>query len=59
MLIRQFCLGNNLLTHRENTDFFQQKPRQLPSAEASFEGCDAFLSKNVLRIFIHASFLLD
>ena len=36
--LRQFCLGNNLPTHiRENTNFHQQKPRQLPSAEANFE----------------------
>ena len=37
MLLRQFCIGNNLLMQiRENTDF----PQQLPSAEANFEGCD-------------------
>ena len=40
MLLRQFRLGNNLPTHiRENTDFPRQKPRQLPSFEANFEGC--------------------
>ena len=47
MLLRQFRLGNNLLAHikentdfhiKENTDFLRQKPRQLPSAEANFEG---------------------
>ena len=40
MLLRQFCLGNNLPTHiRKNTDFPRQSPRQLPSAKANFEGC--------------------
>ena len=40
MLLRQFQLGSNLLTHiRENTDFPWQKPWQLPSAEANFKGC--------------------
>ena len=39
MLLRQFCLGNNLLMHlRVNTDFPQQKPRQLPSGEVNFKG---------------------
>ena len=39
MLLRQLRLGNNLPMHiRENTGFLQQKPRQLPSAEANFEG---------------------
>ena len=38
-MLRQFCCGSNLLTHiRENTDFLRQKPQQLPSAEANFEG---------------------
>ena len=33
-------LGNNLLMHiTENTDFSQQKPQQLPTAEVNFEGC--------------------
>ena len=33
-------LGNNLPMHiRENTDFPRQRPRQLQSAEAHFEGC--------------------
>ena len=36
MLLRQFCLDNNLpMNIRENTDFLQQ----LLSAEANFEGC--------------------
>ena len=39
MLLRQFHCGNDLLTHiRENTDFLQQKPQQLPSAKGNFEG---------------------
>ena len=39
MLLRQFPIGNNLPTHiRENTDFPRKKPRQLPSAEANFDG---------------------
>ena len=39
MLIRQFRLGDNLLTHfRENTD--EQMLWQLPSAEDNFEGCN-------------------
>ena len=38
MLLKTFRLGNILLTHiRENTDFFRQKPRQLPSTEANLE----------------------
>ena len=38
--VKTTCPGNNLPTYiRENTDFLQQKPRQLPSAEANFEGC--------------------
>ena len=40
MLLKQFHLGNNLLTHiREDTDFPRQKPWQLPSAKVNFEGC--------------------
>ena len=40
MLWKQFCSGYNLPTHiRENTDFSLQKPQQLLSAEANFEGC--------------------
>ena len=36
----QFYLGNNLLTHiRENSDFPQQKPRQLLNGEVSFKCC--------------------
>ena len=39
MLLRQFCLGNNLPMHiKENTKFRRQKPRQLPSAQANFKG---------------------
>ena len=39
MLLRQFYLSNNLLTHmRENTDFPRQKPWQLPGPEANLEG---------------------
>ena len=40
-MLRQFRLSNNLSTHiRENTDFPQEKPQKLPSAEANFEGND-------------------
>ena len=40
MLLRQLCPGNNFLTQiRENTDSLWQKPWQLCSAEANFEGC--------------------
>ena len=40
MSLRQFHLGNNLLTHiRENADFSFQKFQQLPSAKANFKGC--------------------
>ena len=46
MLLRQFRLGINLPTHiRENIDFPRQKPRQLPSAEANFEGCNYYQVK--------------
>ena len=39
MLLRQVCLSNDLLTHiKENTDFLQQKPQQLPSIKANFKG---------------------
>ena len=39
MVLRQFCLGNNLPTHiKENTDFPRQKPQQVPNAEAYLEG---------------------
>ena len=41
MLLRQFRLSNNLLTHiTENTDFSWEKPRKLQSPKANFEGCD-------------------
>ena len=40
MLLRKFCLGNNLqMPIRVNTDFPWQKPSQLPSAKANLEGC--------------------
>ena len=39
MLLRQFRLRTNLPTQiKENTDFLRQKPRELTSAEANFEG---------------------
>ena len=39
--LKQFCLSNNLPIHiRENTDFSWQKPQQLPSIKANFEGCN-------------------
>ena len=42
MLLRQFCLGNNLPTHiKENTDFPWQNPWQLLNAEVNFESCYA------------------
>ena len=38
MLLGQFRLGNNLLTHiRGNTDFPRQKSQRLPSTKANFE----------------------
>ena len=41
---------NNLPTHiRENTDFLRQKPRQLLSAEANFEGCYENMSDNKMK----------
>ena len=40
MLLRPFRLSNNLPTQiKENIDFLRQKPWQLPSAKANFEGC--------------------
>ena len=49
MILRQFCLGNNLPTHiKENTDFLRHS--QLPSTEANFEGClvtEKKISKNI------------
>ena len=39
MLLRQFCLDNDLPAHiRENIGFPWQKPQQLLSAEANPEG---------------------
>ena len=59
-MLRQFCLGNNLQTNiKENTDFPQQKPQQLPNAEVNFEGSSyagtALLFKlfNVFLYFKH------
>ena len=46
MLLIQFRLGINLPKHRENIDFPRQKPRQLPSVEANFEGCNYCQEKN-------------
>ena len=46
----QFYLGNNLLTHiRENSDFPQQKPRQLSNGEVSFKCCTALQIKTSQR----------
>ena len=40
MLLRQFCLGNNLPMHiKENTDFLREKLWELPVVKANFEGC--------------------
>ena len=42
-VVKTICLGNNLSKYiRENIDFPRQKPRQLPSAEANFGGCQYF-----------------
>ena len=39
MLLRKMHLSNDLLMHiRENTDFPQQKPRQLLSTDTNSEG---------------------
>ena len=39
MLLIQFHLGNNLMTHiKENPDFPCQKPWQLLSVDANFKG---------------------
>ena len=32
---------------RENTDFPWQKPQQLPSAEANFDGCDMYYHRKL------------
>ena len=43
MLQRQFCLNNNLSTHKDNTDFpweKWEKSWKLPSTEVNFKGCD-------------------
>ena len=48
-MLRQFRLGNNLPMHiRENTDFPRQKPWQLPSAAANFEGCILIQASNLM-----------
>ena len=44
MLLRQSCFINDLLTHiKENKDFLWQKPWQLLSSEANFEGCSILM----------------
>ena len=57
MLLRQFCLGNNLPTHiKENTDFPRQKPWQLMNAEANFECCcyaGTALWFKLCNVFLH------
>ena len=40
-MLRQLRLSNNLHI-KENTDFLRQKPQQLQSAEANFEGCISY-----------------
>ena len=62
-MLRQFCLGNNLRTNiKENTDFPQQKPQQLPNAEVNFEGCSyagtALLFK-LSNVFLHFKHDID
>ena len=37
-IVKTTRLSKDLLACRENTDFPQLKPRQLPSAKAKFEG---------------------
>ena len=39
----------NTMHITENTDFFRQKPRQLPSAEVNFEGC--FFKATATKIY--------
>ena len=57
MLLRQFCLGNNLPTHiKKSTDFPRQKPRKLPNAEVNIEGCcyaGTALWFNLFNVFLH------
>ena len=62
-MLRQFCLGNNLQANiKENTDFPQQKPQQLPNAEVNFEGCSyagtALLFK-LFNVFLHFKHGID
>ena len=55
MLLRQFHLRNNFPTHiKENTGFLRQKPRQMPSAEANFEGWN---NKTVIYFTLEISLL--
>ena len=45
MLLRQFCLGNNLTMQiRENTDFPRQKPLQMPRQISKTELCTVSMS---------------
>ena len=56
-MLRQFHLGNNFPMHiiKENTGFLRQKPQQLPSAEANFEGWN---NKAVIYFTIEISLLV-
>ena len=62
-MLRQFCLGNNLRTNiKENTDFPQQKPQQLPNAEVNFEGCcyaGTALWFKLFNVFLHFKHDID
>ena len=62
-MLRQFCLGNNLQTHiKEDTDFPQEMPQQLPNAEVNFKGCSyagtALLFK-LFNVFLHFKHGID
>ena len=63
MLLRQFCLDNKLQMHiKENTDFPQQKPQQLPNAEVNFEGCcnaGTALWFKLFNVFLHFKHDID
>ena len=50
MLLQQFSLSNNLLTHiRENTDFPSAKASATAECQANFEDCNNFRSmQNIL-----------
>ena len=58
MLLGQFCFGNSLLMNiRKNTDCLWQKPQQLPSAEANFEGdiaCSTIAVAQIYRLSLGA-----